>query len=156
LSHTIQRVDVSDFRQEIISQCGKCHEDVTETYFDTFHGKVSKLGATQTARCYDCHGSHDILPPTNPDSKLSRANVVETCKECHPNSNRKFVGYLTHATHHNKDKYPYLHYTYLFMTSLLVGVFVVFGMHTLLWVPRAMVERRKNRRQKGRQTEQNE
>lgn len=148
-SHTIRRVDVGDFRQEILDQCGKCHLDVTETYFDTFHGKVSKLGAEQTAKCYDCHGAHSILPPTNPDSKLSRANVVETCKACHPNSNRKFVGYLTHATHHDKDKYPYLHYTYLFMTTLLVSVFAFFGVHTLLWIPRAIRERQKIERTKN-------
>ncbi len=149
LSHTIKRVDVGDFRQEILGQCGNCHLDVTETYFDTFHGKVSKLGAAQTAKCYDCHGAHNILPPSNPESTLSRANVVETCKTCHPNSNRKFVGYLTHATHHDKDKYPYLHYTYLFMTSLLVGVFAFFGVHTLLWIPRAISERRRIEKSKN-------
>ncbi len=151
-SHTIQRVDYSDFRQEILDQCGNCHLDVTETYFDTFHGKVSKLGAVQTAKCYDCHGSHKILPPSNPESTLSRRNVVETCKTCHPNSNRKFVGYLTHATHHDKDKYPYLHYTYVFMTSLLVGVFAFFGLHTILWIPRALYERRKAQRENGKNT----
>jgi predicted CXXCH cytochrome family protein len=142
-SHTIQRVDAGNFRQEILDQCGTCHLDVTETYFETFHGKVSHLGSDKTARCYDCHGSHSILPPSDPNSTLSRANVVETCKTCHPNSNRKFVGYLTHATHHDRDKYPYLYYTYWFMTSLLIGVFAFFGLHTLLWVPRAMYERRR-------------
>lgn len=150
LSHEIKRVDVGDFRQQILDQCGNCHLDVTETYFETFHGKVSKLGAIQTARCYDCHGAHDILPTSNPESRLSRANVVETCKSCHPNSNRKFVGYLTHATHHNKDKYPYLYYTYVAMTTLLVSVFGIFGIHTLLWMPRALAERRKNRKANGK------
>jgi hypothetical protein len=144
-SHTIQRVEGGTFRQEILGQCGTCHEEVTETYFDTFHGKVSKLGSDQTARCYDCHGAHNILPPTDPRSTLSRANVVETCKSCHPNSNRKFVGYLTHATHHDKGKYPFLYYTYWAMTILLVSVFTFFGLHTVLWLPRAIRERREQR-----------
>ncbi len=144
LSHTIERVDVDNFRQGILDQCGKCHQDVSETYFETFHGKVSKLGALKTAKCYDCHGAHDILPVSNPASKLSRANIIETCKSCHPNSNRKFVGYLTHATHHNKAKYPYLHGTFWFMSGLLICTFGFFGIHTLLWVPRAAYERRKN------------
>jgi predicted CXXCH cytochrome family protein len=142
LSHTIKRVDQDDFRQEIQDQCGKCHVEVTETYFETFHGKVSKLGSIRTARCNDCHGSHNILPVSNPQSTLSRANVVETCKSCHPNSNRQFVGYLTHATHHNKSKYPYLYYTFWFMTFLLLGTFSFFGAHTVLWLPRAIRERR--------------
>ncbi|MFC2134984.1 cytochrome c3 family protein [Bacteroidota bacterium] len=144
-SHTINRVDQTNFRQGILDQCGKCHMDVTETYFDTFHGKVSKLGSVKTAKCYDCHGAHNILPTYNPESTLSRENVVETCKTCHPNSNRKFVGYLTHATHHDKDKYPFLYYTFWFMTILLIGTFSFFGLHTLLWLPRALQEKRKEK-----------
>ncbi len=144
-SHTIERVDRNDFRRSIVSQCGQCHKDVTETYFETFHGKVTKLGSAKTAKCSDCHGSHNILPPDDPRSTLSYQNIVSTCKKCHPNSNREFVGYLTHATHHNKNKYPYLYYTYLFMTILLIGTFSFFGIHTLLWLPRALAERKKEK-----------
>lgn len=152
-SHTIKRVDVDNFRQEIIDQCGRCHMDVTKTYFDTFHGKVSKLGSARTAKCYDCHGSHNILPVSDPRSTLSHNNIVQTCKKCHPNSNRKFVGYLTHATHHNKTKYPYLFYTFWFMSILLIGTFSFFGLHTVMWLPRAIHERRQISQKNGdRQT----
>ncbi|RLB23570.1 MAG: hypothetical protein DRG71_05925, partial [Deltaproteobacteria bacterium] len=48
-SHSISRTDKTDFRLNIYSQCGRCHEEVTETYFDTFHGKVSKLGFAAAA-----------------------------------------------------------------------------------------------------------
>jgi len=140
-SHEIERVDRSDFRTEILEQCGHCHKEVTETYFDTYHGKVSKLGSARAAKCSDCHGSHNILPTTNQASTLSRQNIVETCKSCHPNSNRKFAGYLTHATHHNKNKYPVLFYTFWFMTFLVIGVFTFFGIHTILWIPRSIRER---------------
>jgi predicted CXXCH cytochrome family protein len=143
LSHTIKRVDLNDFRQGILDQCGKCHMEVAETYFETFHGKVSKLGSARTAKCYDCHGAHNILPTSNINSTLSRENVVETCRECHPNSNRKFVGYLTHATHHNRSKYPYLFYTFWFMVFLLAGTFAFFGTHTILWLPKALREKRR-------------
>jgi len=142
-SHTIERTDKDDFKLSIIRQCGQCHQDVTESYFDTFHGKVSKLGYTAAAKCYDCHGSHDVLPTWNPKSSLSRQNIVATCGKCHKSSHRQFAGYLTHATHHNKDKYPILYYTFWFMTILLLTTFGVFGAHTLLWVPRSLKERRK-------------
>lgn len=145
-SHEISRTDMSDFRQQILNQCGECHQDVTKTYFDTFHGKVSKLGVQAAAKCSDCHGSHKILPNTFLESKLSRVNIIETCKKCHPNSNRKFVGYLTHATHHNKEKYPYLFYTFWFMTILLASTFLFFGTHTLLWLPRALKEKREKKK----------
>ena len=146
-SHTIERVEYADFREQIVNQCGKCHEDVTETYFETFHGKVTKLGSSKTAKCSDCHGSHDILPPDDPKSKLSHENIIQTCRNCHPNSNRQFVGYLTHATHHNRDKYPFLFYTFWFMTILLVSTFSFFGLHTLFWLPRALMEKRQAKKQ---------
>ncbi|MCK5339450.1 MAG: hypothetical protein KAJ60_00185, partial [Desulfobulbaceae bacterium] len=55
--------------------------------------------------------------------------------------------YLTHATHHDRDKYPYLFYTFWAMTALLIGTFTFFGLHTLFWIPRSFRERFKRRRQ---------
>ena len=136
-AHSIRRTDLSDFRLHIMDQCGHCHEAIAKTYFDTYHGKVSKLGYVKTAKCYDCHGSHDILPVADPASRLSRANVVKTCAQCHPGSNRRFAGYLTHATHHDPKKYPYLFFTFWAMTSLLLGTLVIAGLHTLAWLPRS-------------------
>ncbi|MBN2367200.1 MAG: cytochrome b/b6 domain-containing protein, partial [Calditrichaeota bacterium] len=74
--------------------------------------------------------------------------VVETCRKCHPDANRRFTGYLTHATHHDKAKYPVLHFTFWAMTSLLVGVFSFFGIHTLLWMPRSFRHLQEKRKQK--------
>src|ERR1035437_9601263 len=136
-SHQITRTDSEGFKLAVLTQCGRCHEEVTKSYFETFHGKVSKLGFAATAKCHDCHGAHDILPPSDPASHLSRGNIVETCGKCHPGSHRQFAGYLTHATHHDKHKYPILFYTFWFMTLLLVGTLVVAGIHTLLWLPRS-------------------
>jgi len=136
-SHTITRADRADFRLTVRKQCGECHEDVTESYFETVHGKVSDLGGTAAAQCYDCHGSHDILPPDDPNSHLSHQNIVATCGQCHSGSHRQFAGYLTHATHHDRTKYPILFYAFWFMTILLVGTLIVAGTHTLLWLPRS-------------------
>ena len=105
-SHTISRTDLPGFRTLMMEQCGHCHEAEAGTFFDTFHGKVSRLGAEGAAKCYDCHGTHDILPPSDPASHLSRQNVVATCSQCHGSSHRRFAGYLTHATHHDPKKYP--------------------------------------------------
>ncbi len=125
-----------------MSKCGRCHEEIAKTYFDTFHGKVSRLGYTNTAKCYDCHGAHDIRNVNDPQSHLSRANVVATCGRCHAGATRRFAGYLTHATHHDPAKYPFLFWTFWGMTALLIGTFVVGGVHTLLWLPRAWQLRR--------------
>jgi cytochrome b subunit of formate dehydrogenase len=141
-AHTITRTDSEGFMLTIMSQCGRCHEKIAKTYFDTYHGKVSQLGYTKTAKCYDCHGAHDILRISDPRSHLSRGNVVATCQKCHPGATRRFAGYLTHATHHDPAKYPWLFWTFWGMTGLLLGTFTVSGAHTLLWLPRALQMRR--------------
>ena len=148
-AHTIRRTDQVGFKLDVMSSCGKCHEEVTKTYFDTFHGKVSQLGYAKTAKCNDCHGAHDILPPSDPASTLSRENVVKTCQQCHPGATRRFAGYLSHATHHDKDKYPILFFTFWGMTALLVGTFTISGIHTLLWLPRALKMRKELKAQEA-------
>lgn len=146
-AHTIRRADEEGFKLTIMQQCGRCHEKIAATYFDTYHGKVSQLGYTKTAKCYDCHGAHDILPVPDPRSHLSHDNVVGTCQKCHESATRRFAGYLTHATHHDPDKYPFLFWTFWGMTSLLIGTFVLGGVHTMLWLPRALQMRRQRRQQ---------
>ena len=137
-AHTIKRTDSEGFKLEIMQQCGRCHEKIAETYFDTYHGKVSQLGYTKTAKCYDCHGAHDILPVDNPKSHLSHDNIVQTCKKCHEGAHRQFAGYFTHATHHDPGKYPILFWTFWGMTGLLLGTFLIAGIHTLMWLPRSL------------------
>ena len=120
----------------MMDQCGRCHEEEAETFFDTFHGKVSRLGSAGAAKCYDCHGTHNILPTSDPDSTLGRDNVVETCGQCHEGSHRRFAGYLTHATHHDPESYPWLFWSFWFMTTLLVGTLTFAMLHTLAWLVR--------------------
>ncbi|MHC4816216.1 MAG: cytochrome b/b6 domain-containing protein, partial [Planctomycetota bacterium] len=140
-SHTIRRTDRTDFRFLMMDQCGRCHEQEAETFFDTFHGKVSRLGSAGAAKCYDCHGTHGILPSSDPSSTLGRENVVETCGQCHEGSHRRFAGYLTHATHHDPEKYPWLFWSFWGMTVLLVGTLTFALLHTLAWLMRLWLSR---------------
>jgi len=149
-AHSIRRTDENGFMLDIMNKCGRCHAEIAKTYFDTYHGKVSRLGYTKTAKCYDCHGAHDIQKVTDPRSHLSRANVVATCRKCHSDATRRFAGYLTHATHHDPKKYPFLFWSFWGMTALLVGTFIVGGVHTLLWLPRAVEMRRELRAEERR------
>lgn len=147
-AHTIRRADLDQFKLDIMNRCGKCHAEIAKTYFDTYHGKVSRLGYTKTAKCYDCHGAHDILRVDDPNSHLSRTNVVKTCQKCHAGATRRFAGYLTHATHHDPRKYPFLFWSFWGMTTLLVSTFIIGGAHTLLWLPKAMQMRRELKAEK--------
>ena len=46
--------------------CGECHEDEKETYRK--HGVSETNMGNGIPTCADCHGSHSILPPSDPKS----------------------------------------------------------------------------------------
>jgi cytochrome b subunit of formate dehydrogenase len=140
-THQIETPKNGHFKMASDVRCGNCHQDRLEHYRDTYHGKAMALGkptvASDVAACYDCHGHHDVLPPSNPASHLSQANILGTCQQCHAGAGPKFTQYKPHANPLDRANYPALHGTFLFMTSLLVGVFVFFGGHTGAWLFRA-------------------
>ncbi|MFC2157370.1 cytochrome c3 family protein [Acidobacteriota bacterium] len=144
-AHRISNIGQDKFMTEITHQCGSCHEDLSETYLETIHGKAYTLGYLKSARCSDCHGAHEIQKVDDPESMVGFNKVVDTCEKCHADVNLRFTGYLTHATHHDKQKYPILYFTFWAMTFLLIGVFSFFGIHTLLWFPRSFKHLKKKR-----------
>jgi cytochrome b subunit of formate dehydrogenase len=105
----------------VIELCSSCHGDkekmlmfqinpyVVEGYKDTYHGKMFEMGnvGMEFAVCTNCHGSHTILPPEDPESTISRSHIVETCKHCHPRANDRFVSYLVHPKGPSDDELDY-------------------------------------------------
>jgi cytochrome b subunit of formate dehydrogenase len=140
-AHDVETPTDGHFKAESDQRCGRCHEDRLEHYRDTYHGKAMALGkpniASDVAACYDCHGHHDVLPPSNPESHLSRTNILATCQKCHQNATIGFTEYKPHANPLDKTNYPVLHAVFLGMTGLLIGVFTFFGLHTIVWLVRA-------------------
>jgi predicted CXXCH cytochrome family protein len=141
MEHRIPNVAEAKWKLSLIDKCGACHPEKINTYHKTYHGKVTRLGYTTIAMCWDCHGSHDILPRNDAASTLSSANLVATCKKCHPGATESFTKFYAHAEETNRAQYPVLYYTYLFMTLLLIGTFAFFLTHTFLWAYRALKER---------------
>ena len=141
-AHEIVNPEGNNFKAISDERCGSCHEDRLAHYEETYHGKAMKLGRPNTApavaACYDCHGYHDVLPPTDPRSHLSQSNIVATCQKCHPGVTRGFTQYKPHADPLDGEHYPLLHAVFLAMTGLLVGVFAFFGAHTIVWLVRAI------------------
>ena len=141
-AHEIEQPVNGHFKMASDQRCGRCHQDRLEHYRDTYHGKAMALGkpnvAADVAACYDCHGHHDVLPPSNPASRLSKSNIVATCRQCHPNANVGFTGYKPHANPLDRASDPILHGVFVCMTVLLLGTFSFFGAHTLLWLLRAI------------------
>jgi cytochrome b subunit of formate dehydrogenase len=141
-AHNIDPPEDGQFKAESDRRCGKCHEDRLEHYRDTYHGKAMALGkpnvAPDVAACYDCHGHHDVLPASDPASHLSKANILTTCQKCHEGATMRFTEYKPHANPMDAKNYPLLHAVFLGMTGLLIGVFTFFGLHTIVWLFRAL------------------
>lgn len=141
-SHQIEPPSTGNFKRLSDDRCGRCHQDRLEHYRETYHGKAMALGkpnvAAEVAACYDCHGYHDVLPPSDPASHLSTTNILATCQKCHPHATAKFTQYQPHADPSDATHYPILHYVFMGMTGLLIGTFGFFGLHTLGWLFRAV------------------
>jgi cytochrome b subunit of formate dehydrogenase len=140
-AHEVETPKNGHFKMASDRTCGKCHADRLEHYRDTYHGKAMALGkpnvASDVAACYDCHGHHDVQPPSNPASRLSKTHILATCQQCHPTATIGFTEYKPHANPLDGKNYPLLHAVFIAMTGLLIGVFTFFGMHTLVWLVRA-------------------
>ena len=65
--------------------CSGCHEKEGKDYATSIHGLSHKLGASGAANCWDCHGSHGILPAKDPASPVFKLNLPQTCAKCHSN-----------------------------------------------------------------------
>ena len=137
-SHVSEPPSSPEFRLHADRMCGDCHEEQLAGYRDTFHGKAIALGRPDVAACYDCHGHHDIVKRDNPASRISDERRVDTCKQCHEKANPNFANYVVHANHADRARYPQLYYVFWGMTTLLIGTFVFFALHTLLWLYRSM------------------
>jgi len=143
-AHAILQPTEASFRMQSTPICGSCHKDQLATYRDTFHSQLGLLGGyVETARCWDCHGAHGILPASDPASPVNQANLIKTCGRCHADANASFVKYQPHANPHNRKLNPALYFVRLFMNLLLWSVLSFFTLHTLLWFIRAKKEESK-------------
>ncbi|MCC7387617.1 MAG: hypothetical protein IT431_02485 [Phycisphaerales bacterium] len=138
-SHEIIHPDAVAFKLASGERCGACHEDRIKHYQETFHGKALALGRGSVAACFDCHGHHDIVGIDDEHSRLFGEKKLETCRQCHPSATAKFTGYLAHADHLNREHYPVLYWTFVIMTAIVVGTFLFFGAHTIMWFARSVL-----------------
>jgi cytochrome b subunit of formate dehydrogenase len=69
--------------QTIPATCGKCHDNVRQTYSRSIHGTAVAQGVRDAPVCTDCHGEHTIQAVKLAASRVSPANIPETCGQCH-------------------------------------------------------------------------
>ena len=151
----IERISSRFTGQTIISLCGSCHTNrevmnrfrinpnVVAGYLNTYHGKAYSLGyqGEQFATCVSCHDNHLILPKDNPESKISQQHIIQTCAQCHKNANANFVAQLQHYDPMAPSGHPILDFIHFAMKWLLLITLTVFGLHTLAWMFRQVMDR---------------
>lgn len=151
-AHGVINTSSEAFKLGNVQTCGNCHKERLKSYGDTYHGQVNQLGYAYTAKCADCHGSHDILPADNSNSKVHPKNRMETCSNCHTSKKKGmhdatagFASFAPHANGHDFKKYPQMYIASKFMTGLLIFVFAFFWAHSGLWYWREWQDRRQGR-----------
>ena len=110
-------------RSQVPQLCGRCHSDAAfmrkynptlrtdqlSQYQTSVHGKLFAKGDRKVAVCIDCHGVHDLRPPSDTRSKVHPLNIAQTCARCHANASYmkgysiptdQFAQY-SNSVHHN-------------------------------------------------------
>lgn len=148
-AHHITRADTPAFMRDISAECGTCHAELYRTYRESYHGQVQALGSTRAARCSDCHGAHNIRPPSDPHSTLAKANRPETCSRCHTDlkyasmtARANFAAYSPHADYHDRRNHPILYYVWLYFMVVMGVTFTFWGLHSIFWFARGLKDRR--------------
>ncbi len=127
---------VTPTNQAIVT-CGRCHGDLrlnekyglsadrVSSFQNSYHGLAARAGSQTVAGCASCHGVHDILPSTDPDSHVNIANLGETCGQCHPGAGTRFAIGPVHVVD-TDSRYPIIYFIRLLYIPLIV--FTIGGM----------------------------
>ncbi len=143
--HEIESPENDSMKLTIIKNCGSCHENSLKTYMSSYHGQVSQLGYTHTAKCYDCHGAHKLQKVNDLTSKVHLDNRLETCRACHEDAPEGFLSFYAHGNADDFERYPYIWITAKFMQALIICVFLFFWTHVTLWFYREFQDRRQGK-----------
>lgn len=144
-THTIESPKADSIRVAITRNCGNCHEQQYQTYVGTYHGQVNTLGYAYTAKCFDCHGSHEIQRVASESSMVHPDNRLTTCRQCHEDATAGFATFQPHGNSGDFDRYPYMWLATKFMIALVLGVFAFFWTHAALWFYREYKDRKEGK-----------
>jgi len=87
---TMCHQSISDFPHQRVTSvdCGGCHGPARAELAASVHGRIHPTAGVIPATCADCHGSHDIRPPTDPQSAVYRLSQFQACAGCHSDRER--------------------------------------------------------------------
>jgi hypothetical protein len=134
------------FRLDIPARCARCHADerrmskydiptdVYASYRADYHGWTIDYYRNHHPSewryetvCTDCHRSHAIYPPDDPRSSIAPANLLGTCRRCHPGADQNFASITTgHFRIDNKTS-PLAYYITVIYRALIPAVIGLMG-----------------------------
>ena len=144
-THGITRPATTTYQAGIAKTCARCHASETlikkyglptekvQTYKESFHGEANKFGSISAADCSSCHGAHDILTASDPNSSINKRNLPATCGKsgCHPNATDMFAKGTFHVEF-NELRYDILGLIRIVYIVLIIGVIGGMLVHDLL------------------------
>ena len=126
----------------IVQMCSHCHASVRLTqryglpknavgsYLDSYHGLAKQGGMTTVANCASCHGAHEILPSSNPNSPINVANIAKTCGKCHPGADARFASFPVHVVPTPTNQ-PLLFWISQIYAVLILGIIGMMLIHNV-------------------------
>ncbi len=146
--HALSDPRSAAFRNQESNQCGDCHTELNRAYGMSMHGALSNLGYTEGAKCSDCHGAHDILPLSDPNSRMSPANRLQTCSKCHQGMPANLASFDPHADQYDQNRSAVIYWVYHGVLTFIIVVFGFFGLHAVVWFIRGLFDVLKHGRPK--------
>ncbi|HEU5181812.1 MAG TPA: cytochrome B, partial [Candidatus Polarisedimenticolia bacterium] len=84
--------------------CLSCHLDDSDVkarmgpragfiaaYQGSVHGAALLAGNAAAANCVDCHGSHEMRQGMDPEARVNKTHIPETCARCHAVEAEKYA-----------------------------------------------------------------
>lgn len=133
-------------RNQQADRCGNCHTELQTAYRLSMHGALSDLGYTAGAKCSDCHGAHDILPLDDPQSRMAPGNRIVTCARCHEGISPNLASFDPHANQHDRQRSALVFWVYRGVLAFIIVVFGFFGVHSIFWFVRGLIDVRQHGR----------
>jgi hypothetical protein len=166
--HTVEGPTDSQFHLFSPQICANCHADpelmgrygistdVFDTYVADFHGTTVKLFEelapdqdTNKPVCIDCHGVHDMRSHDDGESRVIKANLLQTCQRCHPDATTNFPDSWLGHYRPSSEQWPLVYFVDLFYKIFIptvLGAMVIFNFTDIFRTVSDFIKERRNGR----------
>jgi nitrate/TMAO reductase-like tetraheme cytochrome c subunit len=94
-AHSVARTSAPDSPlapSRVDGACAECHAAAVDSYLETSHGKVARLGdAKTTPTCIICHADHAVTDARDLTSDTRITAFTDLCRDCHSGADSAFA-----------------------------------------------------------------